>query len=105
MRPAIETSPIVDIGEIMQGEKLERRIVLRSSEAFAVLDAKCASDAITLAPSKKSSKMHILAVEIKAGKEGKISEEIVITTDSPAQKETKVRIIGNVVRSAVANNE
>ena len=105
VKPVIETTSVVDVGEIMQGETLKRKIILRSADAFAVVDAKCENESISVAPSEKSSKMHIIAVEIAAQKEGKISEEILITTDNDAQKETRVKIIGNVVRSAVVNNE
>jgi hypothetical protein len=97
--PALTVSPaLLFLGSVKSGEVLEKRLVVRGTEAFRVLRVECDDPRFTFEVSDEAKELHFVPVNFKAGPEtGKIAQQIRIHTDLLGGQVADVAASGTIV--------
>ena len=93
VKPTIEAPQILSIGEIKQGDKITKKIFVKSVSEFRILTATCKDKRVDIKYGDKKRKLHILSFTFNASDAKKFEEDVVIQTSlSPA----KIKLMGKV---------
>jgi hypothetical protein len=84
VRPSLEVSPAaVGLGNVQVGQSIEKRLVIRADQEFAVSDVFCGDKRFTFEIPEGKKKLHFVKMTFKAD-------------DTPAQVAQKVRIVSDL---------
>jgi hypothetical protein len=103
VKAVVETQSVVDVGELEQGKSTTHRVVLKSDNEFVVTKAETASPHLKIKTSEEKKRLHILEIEVSPDVEGKLSDQIVITTDAQTTP-TVIQITGKVLPAIQTDN-
>jgi hypothetical protein len=96
IKSIVETQPVVDIGRIQQGTPVLHRVVLKSDQEFVVTKAESQNPRVKIKSSDEKKRLHVLEVEIAPDTEGKLTDQIVISTDAQSTP-TIIQLVGEVM--------
>ncbi|MDB4756248.1 DUF1573 domain-containing protein [Pirellulaceae bacterium] len=96
---AISISPgLVDLADVKVGESISKRIIVKGSEPFQILQVKSSEDRFSAKIDGATKKLHILPIVFKAGDQaGPIKATVEVVTDKggPAKR---IQFSGTVVK-------
>ncbi|WP_286178430.1 DUF1573 domain-containing protein [Stieleria mannarensis] len=100
IRPSLSVSPsAVSFGTADPGATVEKRLVVRGDEPFAIKEILCADERFEFVAPSGSKKLHFVTLRFNAGAdEDRVGQEIQINTDLNGGKSVKCIVTG-VVRS------
>jgi hypothetical protein len=85
------------LGTLQPGQKVQKRIVVRGTKPFTILEVRCDDEAFAFDVPKQAGAVHLIPVTFVAGSEtGKISRKIEIVTDLAQQPTVELLAIGQV---------
>ena len=91
------------LGSLQPGQKVTKKIVVKGTKPFAILDVRCDDVRFTFEPQREANTVHLVDVTFQAGNEpGKISKKIEIITDLNEQSTVELTAIG-MVQSPLAS--
>lgn len=96
VKAIVETQSIVDVGQLEQGKTTTHRVVLKSDNEFVVTKAETASRQLKIKTPEDKKRLHILEIEVAPDVEGRLSDQIVISTDAQSTP-TIIQIVGEVL--------
>lgn len=92
VKASIEVSPI-RLSTLKQGEKVERRLVVRSSKPFSIDDIVVDTEKVKFFPSKGERVMHIVKYTVDTSEPTKIETEAKIVTSDSSEKSVPLSIL------------
>lgn len=100
IRPAISVSPAaVSLGTLASIGSLEKKLIVRGDEPFAISDVECADERFAFEVPVGSKKLHIVKMRYEGDGTGEpVSQEIRIVTDLPGKKSASCIITGTIGR-------
>ena len=93
VKPTIEAPEILSIGEVKQGDKITKKIFVKSVSEFKILTASCKDKRVTIQYGDKSRKLHILSFTIDCNSSDKFDEDVLIQT---SLTQAKIKLMGNL---------
>ncbi len=93
VKPTVEAPEILSIGEVKQGDKITKKIFVKSVNEFKILTATCKDKRVDIKYGDKSRKLHILSFTFDANSSDNFDDDVVIQTSlAPA----KIKLMGKV---------
>jgi hypothetical protein len=84
------------LGTVQPGQKVQKRIVVRGTKPFTILEVRCDDESFAFDVPKQAGAVHLIPVTFVAGEPGKISRKIEIVTDLAQQPTVELFVIGQV---------
>lgn len=103
VKPRIEVSAI-QLGPVNKGQKIQKKLILQSSNAFAVNEVKTNDPRIKFEPAEGEKTLHILTYTLDTSTPGQIDEVLTILTSDANQPETKVPFSVQIVPATTVGN-
>jgi len=95
--PDIVVSPAsLYLGELVQGDAVTKKLIVRSKRPFKILQVNCEDDAFDFEISSEPKQLHIVNVRFSAAMPGKIEEKIRIQTDRKGGQAASLTAVANV---------
>jgi hypothetical protein len=85
------------LGNVQPGQKVTKRIVVKGTKPFKILEVRCEDQSFAFTPSTDSNMVHLVPVTFTAGSTpGKINRKIEIITDLTEQPTAEFTAYGQV---------
>lgn len=97
----INVSPIA-LGVVSQGQKIAKRLIVRSPEPISIDQIQASSDKIKFSPSKGKKTLHILSYTFDTSEPTDVDETITIVSTGEKSRQTKVAFSAQVVPTTQA---
>ena len=101
VKPVIEAAPI-RLGVLNQGKMIEKKLIVRGTNAFRIEQIITNKSEIQFAPAEGEKSLHLLIYTLDTSKAGTIDDELTIVTNTPGQRETKVKFSAQIVPATIA---
>jgi hypothetical protein len=100
--PQLSVSPdSLLLGDVIHGEQVSKKILVRGKQAFKIVSMKCDADAFEFKTDDQSSERHVIDVVFNAKQDpGKVKETIHIATDLGSGLQTTLTAYATVVPPA-----
>ncbi len=104
VKAAVQVSP-VRLGVVEQGDKVEKRLIVRGDRPFEIKSVSTGDQRIQFSPVSGSKTLHILIFSLDTQTVGQIASNITIETDDPQQAPTTVSFDAQIVPATFARDE
>jgi hypothetical protein len=97
---ALRVSPAtVYFGQVKAGQEVERKVIVSGSKAFRITRLDGTDDALQVKESNADSKaVHVLTVQVRAGKSGELNRTVRVITDLPDNGDIEFQAWAQVVK-------
>lgn len=104
--PALSVTPSsLFLGVVQPGKTVTKQLVVRSKEAFRIVDIQCDDPSFTFKPADDAREIQMVPVTFTAGAtEGKVTSQIRIVTDLPGDAQLECTAYAQVVSAEVAGS-